>query len=255
MKPWKTFATEPASPGGKELVLQERDGVYVIRAGGQELMSSARHGSEEALAKAGLCGLRAEAPSLLIGGLGLGYTLRAALDRLPCSARVVVVEISAAVVAWNRGPLAQLAGEPLADRRVSVEVAEIGRFLAATQWRFDAILLDVDNGPSALSRAGNQALYGPLGIAAFSRALRPGGVLVVWSAREAPRFIQKLRKAGFDASEQWVAARPGGQARHVLIAARLARASGAEPASPRSAGRTRPPSARGRGWGPGTRLR
>jgi spermidine synthase len=220
MKPWNTLATEP-SPDGKELVLQERDGEYVIRVGGQELMSSASHGSEEAMAEAGLEGLRGEPPSVLIGGLGLGYTLRAALDLLPSRASVVVVEISAPVVAWNRGPLAHLAGAPLSDSRVTVEVAEIGRFLATTRRRFDAILLDVDNGPSALFRAGNQELYRQSGLAAFSGALQPGGALVVWSAGAAPRFVEELRKAGFDAKEQRIAARRGGgKAHHVLILGR-----------------------------------
>jgi spermidine synthase len=221
MEPWNVLAMEP-SPDGKDLVLHERGGVYVIRVGGQELMSSARHGSEEALAETGLQGLRDESPSVLIGGLGLGYTLRAALDRLPSKASVTVVEISAAVVAWNRGPLAPLAGAPLSDSRVSVEVAEIGRFVATTRRRFDAILLDVDNGPSALFRAGNQALYTRSGLAAFSRALRPGGALVVWSAGAAPRFVEELRSAGFEAREQRVPARlRGGKARHVLFTGRL----------------------------------
>jgi spermidine synthase len=224
MKPWITLAREP-SPDGKELVLQERDGVYVIRVGGRELMSSARHGSEEAMAQAGLLGLGSpEPPSVLIGGLGLGYTLRAALDRLPAGAGVTVVEISAAVVAWNRGPLAPLAGSPLSDPRVTVELAEVGQFLATTRRRFDAILLDVDNGPSALSCEGNRELYGPAGLAACSRALRPGGALVVWSAGAAPRFVARLREAGFDAHEERVAARSGGgKARHVLFVGRAGR--------------------------------
>ena len=219
MKPWITLAAEP-SPDGEQLLLQERDGVFVIRVAGRELMSSARHGSEEAMAQAALRGLQAQRPSVLIGGLGLGYTLRAALDRLPPRASVVVVEISEAVVAWNRGLLSQLAGEPLADPRVRVEVAEIGRFLSTSRRRFDAILLDVDNGPSALFREGNRELYRRPGLETFSSALRPGGALVIWSAGAAPRFVEELRRAGFDASEQRVAARDGGKARHVLIVGR-----------------------------------
>lgn len=227
MKPWITVATA-AMPGGDALVLQERDGVYVIRVGRRELMSSARHGSEEAMAEAGLAGLGGERPSVLIGGLGLGFTLRAALDRLPSAASVKVVEISSAVVEWNRGPLVHLAGDPLSDPRVSVEVVEIGRFLAAetASRRFDAILLDVDNGPSALARAGNHALYGRPGVKALKRALRPGGVLVVWSAGAAPRFVQELQAAGLHASEQRVLARAGGEARHVLIIGRSEEAPG-----------------------------
>ncbi|MHB8874174.1 MAG: spermine/spermidine synthase domain-containing protein [Myxococcaceae bacterium] len=203
MKPWQTLATAPAADG-KELVLQVRDGVYVIRVGGHELMSSARHGSEEALAAAGLEGPLGEAPQVLIGGLGLGYTLRAALDLLPPGAKVVVAEVSSAVVDWNLGPLAHLAAAPLEDPRVSVEVCEIGRFVARTKQRFDAVLLDVDNGPVALARSGNQQLYGAAGLAAFRGVLRPGGVLALWSAGPAPRFLDALRQAGFAAEERRV---------------------------------------------------
>lgn len=137
---------------------------------------------------------------------------------------MVVAEISAPVVAWNRGPLAHLARAPLDDPRVAVEVAEVRRFLATARRRFDAILLDVDNGPSALFRAGNQALYERSGLAAFSRALRPGGALVVWSAGEAPRFLEELGRAHFEAKETRVPARPGGgKAHHVLIVGRRSR--------------------------------
>ena len=215
MKPWHTLATAPAG-AGKTLSLQERDGVYVLRVGGQELMSSAHHGSEEAMAAAGLERLARPAPAVLIGGLGLGYTLRAALDLLPQSARVVVAEISQAVVDWNRGPLAPLANAPLTDPRVSVEVAEVARFAARTPLRFDAILLDVDNGPAALFRSGNQQLYEAAGLDSLRRALHPGGVLVLWSAGPAPGFMDRLRLAGFKAEERRVK-------RHVLFLGRKPR--------------------------------
>jgi hypothetical protein len=187
MKPWHTIDTAEAADG-KKLVLQERDGVYVIRVGGHELMSSARHESEEALAEVGLENCSGNSPTVLIGGLGLGYTLRAALDRLPPTASVIVVEVSPAVVAWNRGPLAHLAGAPLEDPRATVEVSDVGRFTARTPLRFDSVLLDVDNGPTALSRSSNQQLYAAAGLNAFRRALRPGGRLVVWSAGPAPSW-------------------------------------------------------------------
>lgn len=223
MKPWKTLATE-RSADGEDLVLQERDGTFVLRIGGRELMSSRRHGSEDAMADAARASLAGEQPAVLVGGLGLGYTLRAALDRLPEKARVVVVEMSAAVAAWNRGPLAHLAKDPLADPRVRVEVAELGRFLATSKQRFDAILTDVDNGPAAFSLSDNQALYGRAGLAAFAAALRPGGTLVIWSAGPAPGFVERLSRAGFDAREQRVAAHAGGgKAHHVLFVGRLRR--------------------------------
>jgi spermidine synthase len=216
VKPWYTLATAPAG-GGKELSLHERDGVFVIRVGGQELMSSARHGSEEAMAVAGLEGLKGATPSVLIGGLGLGYTLRAALDLLPARATVVVAEISPAVVEWNRGHLAALAQAPLEDLRVTVEVAEVARFVAKTSLRFDAILLDVDNGPTALSRPGNQHLYEAGGLDSLRGALNPGGVLVLWSAGPAPQFSDRLRLAGFKAEERRVPARKGSNERHTLF--------------------------------------
>jgi len=190
--PWHTLGSARAPDGG-ELVLYQRGGEFVIRVDGRELMSSRAHGSEEEMARRA-CGSGAR--DVLIGGLGLGYTVRAALDALPADARVVVAEIVPAVVEWNRGPLAHLAGRPLEDLRVSVEVADVGRVLRAGR-RFDAILLDVDNGPVALTRKANHALYGPTGITVAKSALRRGGVLAVWSAHRDDRFVSRLRKAGF----------------------------------------------------------
>lgn len=205
MKPLKTIGTARA-PDGQELVLQERDGTFVIRVGGRELMSSARHGSEEAMAKAGLEDLRRKDPKVLVGGLGLGYTVRTALDLLGAEAAVVVVELSQAVVDWNRGPLSHLARAPLDDKRVKVEVADLGKYLAKTKERFDAILLDVDNGPSALAHHGNERLYGRAGLSAFCEALRPYGRLVIWSAGPAEGFLKMLKGAGFKAEERQVSA-------------------------------------------------
>jgi spermidine synthase len=218
MKPWKTLDTAPAGDG-KQLVLQERDGTFVIRVGGVELMSSARHGSEDDLARAGLSGLSAPRPRVLVGGLGMGYTLKAALELVPADSTVLVAEISEAVVRWNRGPLAGLAGAPLEDPRVVVEVIDIGKLLAKSSPRYHAILLDVDNGPSALSRKGNQQLYGAAGLKAFHQALAPGGRLVVWSAGPDARFADRLRAAGFHASERQVAATKRASTRHTLFIA------------------------------------
>lgn len=222
MKPWRTLAEERGADG-QTLVLQERDGVFVIRVGGRELMSSVRHGSEEELARAAIEGAGGGAKRVLVGGLGLGYTLRAALDLLPADARVVVAELSPTVVAWNRGPLAGLAGAPLDDARVTVDVADVMDCVDRVDARrdgFDAILLDVDNGPSALANRGNDRLYGKAGLVAFRRALRPGGVVAIWSAGPAAGFVERLRHAGFEAGEREVGARGGAGkqgTRHVLF--------------------------------------
>ncbi len=217
MKPWKTLARE-ATPEGAELLLQERDGTYLIRVGGVELMSSARHGSEEALAALALSAVGKHA-RVLVGGLGLGYTLRATLDRLSADAKVVVAEISPVVVGWNRGPLGPLAGSPLSDPRVRVEVGDVGAILAASE-ALDAVLLDVDNGPSALFREGNRGLYSQDGLVAARRALVPGGVLAVWSAGPEAGFTAALRRAGFDAQEHTTPARVGSPTRHTVFLAR-----------------------------------
>ena len=197
MIPWETLGRERA-PDGAELVLYHRNGEYSIRVGGRELMSSRAHGSEEELARRACSGLPAGA-RVLIGGLGLGYTLRAALDGLSAGATVQVAEIVPAVVAWNRGPLAHLAGRPLDDARVTLEPHDVGAVMKRGP-RWDAILLDVDNGPAALTRKANQSLYGDTGLATARRALRPGGVLAVWSASPDHAFEKRLARAGFTAS-------------------------------------------------------
>lgn len=213
MKPWTTLGKDG------ELVLQERDGEYVLRTGGQVLMSSARHGSEEALAATGLFGLERQSPRVLIGGLGMGYTVRAALDRLPPTGQVMVAELSRAVVEWNKGVLAPLAGRPLDDPRVLVRVADVS-VVVQREGRFDAILLDVDNGPAEAGQSGNQALYSSKGLGLFKAALRPRGVVVVWSAGPDEAFLARLKKAFVEASVRPVAARGTGKSRHVLFVGR-----------------------------------
>lgn len=182
MKPWVTLARDGA------LVLQERDGEYVIRSGGHELMSSRRHQSEVAMAKHAAGSRR-----VLIGGLGLGYTLRAVLDGVP-EANVLVAELSKAVIAWNKGPLAHLHGDALRDKRVNIHPGDV----ATADGRFDSVLLDVDNGPSALSDATNSKLYGPAGLSRLAQMLKARGTLVVWSASVDPAFIKRMGRAGFD---------------------------------------------------------
>jgi spermidine synthase len=197
VKPWELLG-EARGPDGTLLALMRRDREHVILAGGKPLMSSLMHGSEEALATLGCTRARTLAePRVLIGGLGMGFTLRAALDLLPSDASVQVAELLPAVVEWNRGPLAALAGEPLKDRRVKVDVNDIAVVLRTGGQRFDVILLDVDNGPSAFTESGNAALYTDAGLTAASAALKEAGVLAVWSAWDDRKFEQRLRYNGF----------------------------------------------------------
>jgi spermidine synthase len=217
--PWEELGRARAPDGG-ELVLCRRGEEMVIRVGGKDLMSSRMHGSEEELARRACAGL-AGAPRVLVGGLGLGYTLRAALDALPAGGSVTVAELVPAVVEWNRGPLAPLAGRPLDDPRVTVEIADVGAVIRRPGKRWDAILLDVDNGPVALTRRANQALYGATGVSVAKAALRPGGVLAVWSASPEASFASRLRRAGFDVTVDDVPARgKAGGAKHTLFFAR-----------------------------------
>jgi spermidine synthase len=217
--PWETLGRARA-PDGVELVLQRRGEEHVIRAGGKDLMSSRMHGSEEKMAELACAGL-AGAARVLIGGLGMGYTLRAALQVLPAEARVVVAELVEAVVAWNRGPLADLAGRPLDDVRASVEVADVGALLRRPGPRWDAILLDIDNGPAALTRPANQAIYGATGLETAKRALRRGGVLAVWSAAPDAAFASRLRRAGFEVEVVTTPARgAAGGSKHTIFLGR-----------------------------------
>jgi spermidine synthase len=219
VKPWETVDRTRA-PDGAELVLARRDDEWVVRVAGRTLMSSRVHGSEEALAAIALRGLAAPR-AVLLGGLGMGFTLRAALDRLPSEARVVVVELVPGLVAWNRGPLAELAGRPLEDPRVRLQQGDVGARIAEAKGAYDAILLDVDNGPSALAHAGNSALYGDRGARACAGALRGGGALAVWSAGPDERYRQRLEAAGLAVVEEPVPARgAAGGVRHVVVVGR-----------------------------------
>ena len=185
-------------PDGTEIRLQRRDTEYAIFAAGKLLMSSRMHGSEEAMAELACHRARTlEEPCVFVGGLGMGYALRATLDVLPPGATVVVAELSPAVLEWNRGPLGPLAGAPLLDKRVQLEVTDGAAVLRSSTNRFDALLLDVDNGPNALTTRGNSWFYADAGIAAARDALTPDGTLAVWSAWEDRKFEQRLRYAGF----------------------------------------------------------
>jgi spermidine synthase len=219
MKPWELLG-ETRTPEGSDVRLTRQDSEYVILVDGKTLMSSRRHGSEDALATLACPHLRsADEPHVLVGGLGMGFTLRATLDLLPPDATVTVVELLPAVVEWNRGPLGALAGYPLRDQRVRIEIDDVGVALRASgPARFGGILLDVDNGPTAFTASANRGLYDNAGVSAAYAALETGGVLAVWSARDDRKFEQRLRFHGFDVQVNRVRARlKKGGPRHVIF--------------------------------------
>jgi spermidine synthase len=218
MNAWELLG-QTRTPAGDEMSLTRRSGEYVILASGKSLMSSRMHGSEEALATFGCRRARTlEQPSVLVGGLGMGFTLRATLDLLPPDATVVVAELVPALVEWNRGPLGPLAGHPLKDERVAIDVGDVAATVRASRNRFDVILLDVDNGPAAFTASHNDGLYDDRGLAAARAALKSGGVLAVWSAREDRKFEQRLRYAGFTVTVERVRARlKKGGPRHTIF--------------------------------------
>ena len=232
MKRWMLLGVALASGDERELRLYRRDEEFSIRAGDRELMNSRLHGSEDALGELA-CARIADCPRprVLIGGLGMGYTLRAALHGLSAQGQVIVAELIPEVVAWNRGPLGGLAGHPLRDDRVTVREVDVAGILRAEQCAYDAILLDVDNGPRGLTRKGNDWLYAEGGLSAAFAALRPGGVLAVWSAGPDQAFSDRLRKTGFKVEEVRVRARDArAGARHTIwIAGRAAQSAEQEP--------------------------
>lgn len=216
MLPWTNLDTA-ALPGGGELRLKRRGSEFSIMLGANELMNSRLSGSEEALATLGCQHLtQRPQPRLLIGGLGMGFTLRAALAVLPRGARVEVAELVPEVVAWARGPMAEVFAGSLEDPRVSVTVGDVGAAMRAGAGLYDAILLDVDNGPEGLTTAANDALYSETGLAVARAALKPGGVLAVWSQGPDRSFTQRLRRTGFSVEEKAVRAGRGRGARHVI---------------------------------------
>jgi len=197
MKKWTTLDTA-LMPDGKTISLYEHDGSYSVRVGGAELMSTRRHASEEKIAEVACAQAKAiRRARVLIGGLGFGFTLKAALAVLPSDATVVMAEILAAVVAWNRNPSFPLAAAALADRRVIVLEKDVAEAIRESRAAFDSIILDVDNGPAALSTEGNRGLYTARGLHSIRTALRPGGCLAVWSAAPDPAFGRLMVRAGF----------------------------------------------------------
>jgi spermidine synthase len=217
MIPWELLGCAQVPGGDEELCLYKRGEEFSIRVNSRELMNSRAHGSEDALAELA-CSKIADRhrQRVLIGGLGMGYTTAAALRRLGTGAQVVVAELVPAVVEWNRGPLADLAGHPLQDARVTVREADVAQILKVEHRAYDAILLDVDNGPEGLILKGNDWLYSPNGLNAAYAALARAGVLAIWSAGPDIAFTKRLRRAGFETNEVRVRARSGGGGRHTI---------------------------------------
>ena len=219
MSRWELVDTAGIPNNGGELRLFKRDREFAIRiAGGQnDLMNSRTHGSEDALGTLACEPWRdKQAVQILIGGLGMGFTLAAALLSLPADAEVVVAEFVPGVVQWNHDLLGGCAGYPLSDERVRVECADVGELISRASATYDAILLDVDNGPEGLTHPENDHLYSFKGLQAAYNALRGSGVLAVWSASPAPRFTSRLRKVGFSVDERRVRAHRGKGSRHVI---------------------------------------
>jgi spermidine synthase len=199
--PWQTLA-EADAPDGQRLQLRRRGHEFLIRAGGFDLMSSRDDVSARALSTIGCAALPDRGRGglrVLIGGLGMGFSLAAACELLSSDAEIEVAELVEAVIEWNRGPLAELAGRPLDDPRVRVHRVDVAQLIEQAHARYDALLLDVDNGPDPLAHDHNARLYGRAGLRAAHRALRPGGVYAVWSYSDAGEFATRLREAGFEA--------------------------------------------------------
>jgi spermidine synthase len=197
MKPTRLLG-RAAAPDGTPITLHEHDGTLSIRAGGSELMSTRQHHSEERLAELACAGLR-ERPrvAVLIGGLGLGFTLRATLGHVAADATVVVAELVPEVIAWNRDPAFGLAADVIDDPRVEIVAGDVADVLAGSRGRFDCVMLDVDNGARGLTAAANDGLYLAAGLGVARAALKPRGRLAVWSAGADPRFAARMEEAGF----------------------------------------------------------
>ena len=214
---WELLDTAVMPGQGGELKLMRRGFEYSIMSGPIELMNSRMSGSEQALATLAAERLKGRRePLILIGGLGMGFTLRAALAAFPSGARIEVAEVVPEVAAWARGPLAELYAGSMDDPRVSLHLGDVVDPIRAGAGRYDAILLDVDNGPGGLSRADNDRLYDARGLAAAATALRPGGVLAVWSSTPSSEFSRALSRAGYKVDEVKVHAHGKRGARHII---------------------------------------
>ena len=217
MLPWEKLDTAKI-PGGAELWLMRRGSEFAIKLGSNELMNSRLTATEQALATLACDRIKTRpAPRILIGGLGMGFTLRAALTVLGAQAKIDVAELVPAVVAWARGPMAPLFGDRLTDPRVTIHETDVVDMIRARGACYDAILLDVDNGPNGIVRKANDRLYDVNGLAAARNALNPGGVLAVWSSADDAKFTARLKRRGFAVSENAVRAKgPQGRAQHFI---------------------------------------
>ena len=226
MTPWELIDTAMVPGGGGEMRLMRRGHEFIIWLGPIALMGSRAGQSEEVLARLGCAGLATvAAPRVLIGGLGMGFTLRETLTLLGPGAAVTVAELVPAVVAWGRGPLAALHAGSLDDPRVTIHEGDVGALIrraaaGGAAARYDAILLDVDNGPDGLTRQGNDALYTAGGLNTAFAALRPGGTLAVWSSEPDERFTARLKRAGFAVEVATPRAHGKRGIRHVVWVAR-----------------------------------
>ena len=218
MIPWIQIDKVQVPGAEVELSLMRRGTEFSMKLGQNELMNSRLSGSEQALATLSCKRIEGvKQPCILIGGLGMGFTLRAALAVLGAEARIIVAELVPSVIAWARGPMAELFGGSLTDPRAEIREADVADVIGSSPSAFDAVLLDVDNGPEGLIRKANDALYDLKGLKAIYRALRPGGVLAVWSSGPNPAFTKRLASAGFEVNEVAVRAttkRSG--ARHLI---------------------------------------
>jgi spermidine synthase len=228
---------EAATPDGAVLKLYRHDGAYAISVDGQELMSTRRHHSEDVLAERVCLPLREAAGArVLIGGLGLGFTLRAALRSLAPDAKVVVAEIVEEVIRWNRNPEYALSADALADPRVDLRHDDVANVLAAEPGGFDGIMLDVDTGAAALTTKGNAGLYRAQGIRRAAAALRPGGRMAYWSAVDDPAFEKALRREKLEVEVTRARVHPSLKSWHTIFVARRAGEAGNAPAADTAAG-------------------
>ena len=225
MIPWIQLGTAQIPNNGGELKFTQRGDEFSIRLSGirGELMNSRLYNSEKELAELGCAHVKsANNAQVLVGGLGMGYTLAAALKAVTLNSQVTVAELIPEVVVWNQGPMGNCANNPLQDPRTKVHIGDVRELLNIRQPTFDAILLDVDNGPEGLTQKGNNSIYSLQGLDNIYKNLRPKGVLAIWSAGPDEKFTVRLKKAGFKADSRIVRARPGKGSRHTIFLARKA---------------------------------
>ncbi|WP_334078725.1 hypothetical protein [Microbulbifer sp. M83] len=220
MKPWIELGTAQIPNNGGTLKLRQRDQEFSISLSGPrgELMNSRRFNSERELSLLGCAHLKtSENARVVVGGMGMGYTLAAALEVLPPSAEVIVADLIPEVVEWNRGPLGDCAGRPLDDSRTRVHIGDVRELLERGDSEYDAVLLDVDNGPEGLTQSDNNWLYSLEGTSCIYESLTAGGMLAVWSAGPDSMYVNRLKKAGFRVEVKTVRERPGKGARHTIF--------------------------------------